>query len=110
MNTTKKTLVNYVRHLVREVEPIDSPGWDTKWCLLWQVNDRIEVEEGLALDIKGCVEVKVDKVGGNGVIDLSIGFHDTPTFRFVNKALCKEIVDCVKPMFGIVDNPKKKVA
>ncbi len=107
MNTTKKALVRYVRHLVREVEPIDSPGWDTKWCLLWQVNDRIEVEEELALDIKGYVEVKVDKVGGNGVIDLSVGFQDTPTFRFVNKALCKEIVDCVKPMFGIHDAKKK---
>ena len=110
MNTTKKTLMDYVKWLVREVEPIDSPGEEDKWCLMWRVNDLVSVEKGLVLDMRDFVMVEVDKEGGNGVIEVSIGLEGGILFRFENKALCKEIIDCVKPMYGIVDTPKKKVA
>ena len=110
MNTKKKTLINYLRWLVRKVEPIDSPGERDKWCLLWRVNNRIGIGDALPLDMEGLIEVRVDKAEGNGIIDLIIGSSCSPTFRFVNKALCKEIIDRVKPMYGIVDTPKRKVA
>jgi hypothetical protein len=98
--TVKKAIVNYLKRLVREVEPIDSPNDGKHWSLEWDVDDSIEVEDGLVLVINGLVTASVDKIGSYGIIDLNLG---SLTFRFTNKALCKEIINCAKAMYGICD-------
>ena len=108
MDAMKKTMLNYVRWLVRELEPIDSPGDRDKWCLQWDVNHNVRIGSGLMLAIKGYVDVSVDKIGESGVVNLTIDGGSLLTFKLVNKALRKEIIDYVKPMFGIVDTPKAR--
>ena len=109
MDAMKKSMLNYVRWLVREVEPIDSPGEIDKWCLEWRVNHNVRIGRGsgLMLAIKGYVDVRVDKIGKSGVVDLTINGGSLLRFKLVDKALRKEIIDYVKPLFGIHDAKKK---
>ncbi|MBR4845836.1 MAG: hypothetical protein IKU98_05390 [Bacteroidaceae bacterium] len=108
MNAKEKALVKLVKRLVREVEPNDSPGVPTQWCLQWLLPMRIKCNSGVECVRRGVAEVSVDKECSNGNIYVKFdacGY--TSTFRFVSKALRKAIVDMVKPMYGIYDTKKK---
>ena len=110
MNAKEKAMANYVRYLLREVEASDSPGLNDKWSLEWRVSEWHESKIGIGFRVGGFVTVSVNKECSNGIIDLKLEFGSAPyTCRFVNKALRKEIVDFVKPLFGNHDT-KKKVA
>jgi len=110
MNAKKKALVNLVKHLLRDVEANDGQSTPTRWGAQWLLPMRIRCDSGIECVRRGVAEVSVDKECSNGNIEVKFdacGY--TSTFRFVNKALRKEIVDFVKPMFGNNDT-KKKVA
>ena len=101
MNAKEKKLANIVKRLLREVEPKDSPGSYTQWCLQWVMPKWFERKYGFGLGVGGIVEASVDKGWRNGIVDVKFDILEyPPTFRFVSKSLCEAIRDYARGCYG----------